>query len=140
MPDIEYLRPPGRKKYKCIAKHQSQASSEHSRWIDMNIEKHTFDNADYGNFAHSQGLASWICTSQGNMYGLQQDYSDVGTDKQQFAFFQKPANLHDEWHGFPIIPFSKTRYAISDNLLKRWVDEEVISADDIPTILKKKRI
>ncbi len=140
MPDIEYKRPDGRKKYLSIAKHQANANNRHSKWISMNIERDLFDYADYGNFDKiDNGDLSWAC-QEGNLWSLQQDRSNVGQNKEQFGFFQKPANQNDEWHGFPIIPFSKKRYLISEILLKRWVSIGIITENDVPAILNKKRI
>ena len=140
MADIEYIRPEGRKKYLSISKHQANANNNYSKWINMNIERDLFDYADYGNFQkNDNGNLSWACRA-GNLWSLNPDRSSVGQNKEQFGFFQKPANQNEEWHGFPIIPFSKSRYSISDNLLDRWVQFGVISEDDVPAILNKKRI
>ena len=140
MPDIIYNRPEGRKKYISIAKHQSNANNSHSKWISMNIERDLFDYSDYGNFEKIENInLNWTCQA-GQMWSLNRDCSNVGTDRQQFGFFQKPANENDEWHGFPIIPYSKSRYNLSENLLERWVNEGIISEDDVPNIINKRRI
>ncbi len=139
MSNIIYNRPESRKKYISISKHQKNARNNHSKWKSINIERDLFDYADYGNFEKQEGFDSWICSS-GNMWALQEDRSSVGTDKQQFGFFQAPSNDNGEWHGFPIIPFSESRYNISTNLLERWIREGVISEDDIPNIKKRRRI
>jgi hypothetical protein len=140
MPDIIYTRPAHRKRYISIAKHQSTAINKHSKWVSINMERDLFDYADYGNFQKLDNTnLSWIC-QVGNMWSLCQDRSSVGTQQQQFGYFQKPANVHDEWHGFPVIPFSKKRYNLSDNLLERWINEGIINEDDVPNIMNKKRI
>lgn len=139
MPDLVYNRPANRKKYISSAKHQANAQNPFSKWINMNVERNIFDFADYGNFQKLDNHISWTCTS-GNMYGLNQNRDEVGTERQQFGFFQKPSNVDGEWHGFPIIPFSQDRYNISDALLDRWVNEGVLNVDDVPNIMKKKRI
>lgn len=140
MPTIEYTRPEGRRKYLSIAKHQSNANNNHSKWVSMNVEKDLFDYADYGNFRKAEShTLSWLCAA-GNLWSLQPNKSDVGKGKEQFGFFQKPTNLNGEWHGFPIIPFSKSRYNLTEGLIKRWVDEGVIDEDDVPAIMNKRRI
>lgn len=140
MPNIPYNRPEGRKRYLSIAKHQANASNSHSKWISINIERDLFDYSDYGNFEKiDNGNLCWSCQA-GHMWSLNSDRSDVGTDKQQFGFFQKPANPNDEWHGFPIVPYSKSRYDLSESLLERWVISGIIKEDDVPNIIKKRRI
>lgn len=106
----------------------------------MNIEKDLFDYADYGNFQKTEnGNLSWACEA-GHLWSLNSNKTNVGKQKEQFGFFQKPANQNDEWHGFPIVPFSKSRYKLSNSLIKRWVREGVIHEDDVPAIMNKKRI
>jgi hypothetical protein len=140
MPDIIYSRPTHRKRYLSIGKHQSNANEKHSRWISIIIERDLFDFADYGNFEKNEGNnLSWVCQT-GNMWSLNQDRSSVGTMNQQFGFFQKPTNPNDEWHGYPVIPFSKSRLHISETLLERWVNEGVLNIEDVPNIMNKRRI
>lgn len=140
MPDLIYERPEGRRSYLSTAKHQFNAQNEHAKWISINIERDLFDYADYGNYQKEPDTnIGWICIS-GNMFSLQQDRSSVGRDMEQFGFFQAPANPQGEWHGFPIIPFSKSRYNISDELLEQWVNEGIIEEDEVSMIIKKKRI
>lgn len=142
MPDIQYIRTDGRRKYISIAKHQSIARNKYAKWLSLDIERSLFDYADYGGFIGievGENNDSWVC-DKGNMWALQKNRTDVGSNKEQFGFFQKPSNENDEWHGFPIIPFSKSRYCISEKLLQRWIEENVITEDDIPAIIKKKRI
>ncbi len=140
MPDIKYKRPEGKKKYLSIAKHQSKTKNKYAKWISMNVERDLFDYADYGNFQKKDyGNLEWKC-DVGNLWSLQADRSTVGQDGEQFGFFEKPVNQNGEWHGFPIIPFSKSRYKLSNSLIIRWVKDGVINQDDVPAILNKKRI
>lgn len=140
MPDIIYLRPDGRRKYLSINKHQATTRGKHSKWVSINIEKDLFDYADYGNYTKTPNTnLSWIC-SKGNMWGIMQDRSSIGTNNQQFGFFQQPVNVNDEWHGYPVIPFSKERLNIPNDLLIRLVTDGILDTDDIPMIIKKKRI
>lgn len=145
MPDLIYNRPIHRKKYISIHKHQRNTHNTYSKWVSINVEKDIFDYADFGNLKKSENpndnlnMISWTCVS-GNMWGLQHDYSDVGTEKQQFGFFVRPVNINDEWHGYPMIPFSNSLYFISDELLIAWAENNIITVDDIPMIKAKKRI
>jgi len=140
MPDIIYNRPIGHKKYISIAKHQVNANNSHSKWMSVNIEKDMFDYADYGNYMKLSNVnLSWSCSND-NLWSILEDRTSVGKTNEQFGFFQKPVNQNDEWHGFPIVPFSKSRYKLTNELLRRWVVDGIINEDDVPMILKKKRI
>lgn len=140
MPDIIYNRPQGRRKYISISKHQRTGIGQFSKWINVNIEKDMFDYSDYGNYLKlpAQNI-SWIC-SKGNLWAVMEDKSSVGTRSEQFGFFQQPVNVNDEWHRYPVIPFSQERLNIPKDLLERWVADGIIDSDDVPMILKKKRI
>lgn len=140
MPDITYNRPNGRKRYLSIGKHQSVTRNRFSKWISINVERDCFDYADYGNYTKTPNThLSWTCAN-GNMWSIKQDRSAIGVDNEQFGFFQCPVNPNDEWHGYPVVPFSQERLSICDLLLQRWVAESIIDIDDIPMIIKKKRI
>lgn len=140
MPDFIYNRPANRKKYLSINKHQATTGGSHSKWLSINVEKDMFDYSDYGNYHKTANQnTSWIC-SLGNLWAIKEDKSSVGTREEQFGFFQQPVNVNDEWHGYPVIPFSQVRLNICDNLLKRWVADGILDIDDIAMILKKKRI
>jgi hypothetical protein len=139
MPNLPYNRPEGRRQYLSIAKHQFHAANNHSKWLNINIERLVFDNADYGGFNHVNPQLAWS-DHNGNLWGLLQNLADVGSQRQQFGYFENPNLPNHQWHGFPIIPFSQSRYSISDGLLTRWVLEGVLDQDDVPALLKKKRI
>lgn len=139
MHDIPYIRPNGRKKYISTIKHQRNANNSHNKWNDVRTERNTFDVADYGNFELEEGKLSWI-NDDGNMYGFLQGFPSVGINSEQFGFFQNPGNPSLEWHGFPIVPFSKSRYSISKSLFETWVNIGYISEEDIPSIMNKRRI
>ena len=128
MPNILYARPNRARQYLSIEKHQRHANNMHAKWESIPIERQTFDAADYGN--HSR--------TDGELWGVLQNYERVGVDGEQFGFFGRPRNATDAWHGFPVVPFNKhkkgQRYHISIELLNRWVEEHVIDEDDIPTI------
>lgn len=141
MANISYNRPGRQRQYLSIAKHQVHANNNHAKWINVNTERQTFDNADYGNFDHSVNppSLSWIDIT-GNMWGFLQNYVEVGTAREQFGYFENPNNPALEWHGFPVIPFSKSRYSISATLINLWVTSGYMDEDDVPALLNKRRL
>lgn len=138
MPNIDYNRPNKARQYISITKHQSIAVNKYSKWINVAIERAVFDNADNGTLDQSQGIA-WL-DSTGNMWGFLQHFAVIGLNGEQFGFFDNPNNPALRWHGFPVIPFSNSRYSINSELLERWVAEGVFDQDDIPVLLAKRRI
>lgn len=143
MPNLEYIRSVGKKKYLSIEKHQPTASNTHAKWESIAIERDLFDFADFGNFDKIDDpvkYIEWQCPESLNMWSIGKSKESVGKNKEQFGFFQKPVNVNEPWHGFPIVPFSKSRYKISERLFNLWVHHDIIAKDDIPSILKKKRI
>lgn len=139
MPDFPYQRNNRTRQYLSIEKHQRTARNDYSKWINMNVERQTFDTADYGDFSLSIGSISWL-DSNGNLWGFLEGFPDLGTARQQFGYFENPNNPVLEWHGFPIIPFSKDRYRINDELLELWVNDGFLDQDDIPALINKRRI
>ena len=140
MADIPYNRPQGRRQYVSTAKHQAHSTNKHSnKWTSVNIERQVFDIADYGGYDHSNPQVSWT-DSNGNMWGFLNGFATVGLNGEQFGYFENPNNEVLQWHGFPIIPFSQSRYAICNILLTLWVNSGFFDEDDIPALLNKKRI
>jgi len=141
MANIPYNRPGRQRQYLSITKHQSIANNSHSKWISVSVERLTFDNADYGHFNHniSPPAISWTDIT-GHMWGFLQNYSEVGMNREQFGYFENPYNSALRWHGFPVIPFSQTRYCISNTLITLWVDLGLMDQDDVPALLNKKRL
>lgn len=137
MANIVYQRPIGRRKYLSISKHFAHARNGYSKWLDINIERNTFDCADYGNFSHLVSDESWT-DSNGNLWGFLQNFPDVGVDGEQFGFFPVTQNTTDEWHGYPIIPFVEKE--LSQELLQSWVDDQVIDEDDVTQIIHKRKV
>lgn len=139
MPDIQYIRPVGRRIYTSTAKHQRHAHNNHSKWVSVPIEQQTFDAADYGNHHQATGNLPWE-NGDGNFWGFLFNFPEVGTEKQQFGYFVNSNNPVNYWHGYPAIPFSKKRLFISQELIARWVDEGFLEEDDVEDLLKQKRI
>lgn len=137
MPNINYDRENRDRQYISIQKHHRNARNEYSKWFSLELEKDTFDAADYGNHEHREGDESWA-DDRGNLWGFLENFPDVGTEGEQFGFFQQVRNPTDRWHGFPIIPFQKKR--ISDELLAFWLENNYIDEHYIQTLLKRKKL
>ena len=137
MPEIKYNRP-GRRNYISIHKHQRTSGSRFSKWLSIDIEKRTFDNADYGNFTHLPGGIAWLDGSV--LWGFLINQQVLGMGGEQFGYFIGQVNPALEWHGYPVIPFSIPRFNISTILIERWVREGVLDQDDVPALMNKKRI
>lgn len=109
-----YIRNSRQRQYQGLLKHSNNASQNNSRWINYNIEKQTFDNADFGmpnaslnSLAHPV-LNSWEDQNQ-NLWGFHiqaNSFQIIGMEKEQFGFFPKPQNSTDNWHGYPIMPLT----------------------------------
>lgn len=139
MPDID-LSDSSDKKYLSISKHQKNANNPHSKWETVNLEIETFNNGDRGSLDGSKN-ASWFC--QTNLWGFSKADNNikiVGTEKQQFGFFETPQNLTDHWHGYPIIPskIKTNKHYICKSLLAKWEHDNHFTADEIVTISKGK--
>ena len=138
MPNID-LSTRSNKKYLSISKHQKNARNHHSKWKTIDLEIETFNNGDKGSLDGSD-KESWLCTS--SLWGFckaSNSIKIVGTEKQQFGYFDIPRNTTDHWHGFPVIPFKKqgeTRYDICKSLLDEWVKEKVLTADEVAILTK----
>ncbi|HMG14506.1 MAG TPA: hypothetical protein VK590_03600 [Saprospiraceae bacterium] len=139
MPDIPYNRPGRRRQYLSITKHFFNAVNSYSKWVNVNIDRNTFDYADYGGHTLSPHAVAWI-DDAGNLWGFMPNFTVVGTQKEQFGFFPKTINETDEWHGYPVFPFITKRYNISESLIKRWISERYLDVDDIPSLVNKKKI
>jgi len=140
MPNVRFNRPPGRRTYVSIQKHHYTAENDHSKWIDRHFEFRTFDCADYGNLdAVAGALPSWI-DAAGNLWGVQNNKPSVGLYGEHFGFFPATVNPGDDWHGFPLFPFARGQKDIPNEIFQIWEALNIISPDDIPALIKKKRI
>lgn len=148
MMDKRIVRPAGEKPYKSLHKHYHNSADDASKWISRDIEERVFNNADYGSITgeklededdNGDEVKSWV-DSNGNMWGFLMGFDDVGTENQQFGFFDSPVNQNDDWHGFPVLPFTKKRYRICKELIIRWVRDGLLKEDEIPSLKKGLRI
>jgi hypothetical protein len=139
LPDFDVNRPGRARQYKSIQKHhKTSRSPKASKWIDRHRELDTFDVADYGNFTKTPIKNSWEDSNK-NLWGFLQNFTIVGTEKEQFGFFPSPPNVNDRWHGYPVIPFKKG-YEIEKEILDKWVVEGCLDEDDIPSLKARKRL
>ncbi|MGJ0495349.1 hypothetical protein [Aliarcobacter cryaerophilus] len=139
MPEID-LSHRSNKKYLSIPKHQKNARNDHSKWETIDLEIETFNNGDNGSIDGTI-KESWLC--QTNLWGFSKNNDGVkivGTEKQQFGFFETPRNETDHWHGYPIIPFKskEKKHDICKSLLNKWKDGEVLTSDEIANLVKGK--
>ncbi|GEM_PF-2923478 len=140
MADIEYPRGEGKKKYLSRSKHMANAHNKYSKWLSVNIERMVFDIADNGSFENPcLEPDPWIDDNR-NMWGFLDGLLSIGTKNEQFGYFENPGNPVNHWHGFPIIPFSGTRYDICPALIRRWIIEGHLDEEDIPTLYQRRRI
>lgn len=137
MTEIRYTRPGRQRQYVSIKKHFSTAKNTHSKWKSVQIERDTFDAADYGNHNKNLGYPPWEDDS-GNLWGFLDNFQIIGEDKEQFGFFPIPTNQSDPWHGYPIVPFKKRK--ISEKLLKLWIDGNYMDGDDVNNLISGKRL
>lgn len=138
MPNIEYNRAGRPRQYISIQKHHHTSRWKNaSKWISYDIEKDTFDAADYGNHNRTEDDQPWL-DDRGNLWGFLNDLIDVGSKGEVFGFFDRPRNISDRWHGYPIFPFAPK--AIPRMLIQHWIDEEILDEDDIISLIKKKKM
>ena len=137
MPNIPVARPGRKRQYLSIHKHQaSNTNKKWSKWVNINVEKDTFDAADYGNFNKMPGNDSWEDDVM-NLWGVLPGFDYVGTKKQQFGFFPKTQNPTDAWHGYPV---NHDYRNMKKSLVEFFVEKGIIDSDDVPALLKGKKL
>lgn len=135
------IRQAGRRQYCGIQKHHRTSTDRNaSKWVDCPIECRTFDAADFGSLdAIDHGGPSWIDV-EGNLWGVLLGKPKVGINGEQFGFFWAETNPNPQYHGFPLFPFANGCKPIPDVVFNIWERLGLISRDDIPTMIKKKKI
>ena len=137
MPNID-LSNRSDKKYLSISKHQKNARNDYSKWESIDLEIETFNNGNKGSIDGTV-QESWLC--QSNLWGFLKENNIVkivGTENQQFGFFETPRNKTDHWHGYPIRPFKsrEKKHHICNELLEKWVEDNHFTEDEIATLSK----
>lgn len=87
---------------------------EKNKWcLKRNEQYEVFRLADEGN---------WLDGDPDGLYSIVDNGREIlGKNGERIAFFPKPQNENDAWHGYP-----KSNPPISDGLIERWHDENVI--------------
>lgn len=76
----------------------------------------------------------WNCKVNKGLFSILSNGNEIlGENEERLAFFPNPQNSSDSWHGFPI---SSADYDISDELIKQWINAEVIDIRISIKILK----
>lgn len=88
--------------------------NEKSRWcLKRNEQYEVFRLADEG---------VWMDTESNGLYSIVDNGKEVlGKDNERIAFFPKPPNDAEPWHGYP-----KSNSQISDELIETWYKNQVI--------------
>ncbi len=143
MGDIRLPTKLGIKSYLSRGKHHySSINKKHSLWISRVLEVETFDTSEVGTMVNSQRI-EWI-DCNGHMWGFIRQDNDiikVGTKKQQFGYFPAVQNPQsDDWHGYPVFPFKEKnkKYDIGNSLLEFWCTNDILSEDEIATLIEGK--
>ena len=102
--------------YKPVGYHNRGAAKrvDKSKWrLKLNEQYEVFRLADEGDWmdAESEGLYSIVDKGK----------EVLGENSERIAFFPKPQNDADPWHGYP-----KNNPLISDELLETWYQNQVI--------------
>lgn len=102
--------------YKPVGYHNNGAAKrvDKSKWrLKLNEQYEVFRLADEGDWmdAESEGLYSIVDKGK----------EVLGENSERIAFFPKPQNDADPWHGYP-----KNNPLISDELLETWYQNQVI--------------
>lgn len=102
--------------YKPIGYHNRVAAhrDEKNKWcLKRNEQYEVFRLADEEN---------WLDDAPDGLYSIVDNGREVlGEKGERVAFFPKPQNENDTWHGYP-----KSNPPISDGLIERWYGEHVI--------------
>jgi hypothetical protein len=114
--------------YKPLFYHNKSAkkNSDKTRWVlKKNEQFEVFKVSDEGN---------WECNSNnGNFSILSNGDIILGENEERLAFFPKPSNTSDVWHGYPV---ESSKYEPSETLVDKWLEDEVIDDRVYIKILK----
>lgn len=122
--------------YLSINYHRSASGtkSEKALWnIARPEECHVFCTAEFHSWQDWLGN-HWAVAASGE--------PDYGTQRERLAYFPKPANSADTWHGYPVDSRrgSKLRHAPPpDDLVRKWHESGRISFVDQQRILRRRR-
>lgn len=119
-----------------------------TKWVITAYEEYeVFNSADEHAFGHCVLLSSshgvdycWMNDDFSGLYGFKSITEDgkirlalLGENGERFGFFPKIVNITDNWHGYPV-----SSEKIGNNLLKYWLDLNLISPIDYQRALRRK--
>jgi hypothetical protein len=117
-------------KYRPMSYHgvKAKKSKDKSRWNHpVYAEYHVFNLADEhdGNIG-SDGIIDrrWVDDDGKGLYSLVDDCKVIlGKDNEErFAYFRKPINTSDPWHGYPVDGLE-----IGEELIEYWYKKKIIT-------------
>jgi len=66
----------------------------------------------------------WECNSNDGIFSILSNGEIIlGENEERLAFFPKPTNTNDAWHGYPIV---SSEYEPSETLVDKWLEDEII--------------
>ena len=95
--------------------------SDKTRWaLPQDQQYEVFEIAD----TPIEDVPCWMNDDQSGLYGMIDGCEKVlGKDNEEhLAFFPKPANAIDPWHGYPTDSMD-----LGDDLIKFWLEKKLIS-------------
>ena len=106
----------------------AKRNKDKTRWrYPVSAEYHVFNLADeHDGKVGKDGIIDkrWINDDGKGLYSLADDCRVIlGKDNEErFAYFKKPSNVNDPWHGYPI-----DNTDIGEELIEYWYEKKVIS-------------
>lgn len=114
--------------YEPVFYHNKSAkkNSHKTRWI---LKK----NEQYDVFKISDEK-EWECNSNNGNFSILCNAEIIfGDNEERLAFFPKPSNAIDVWHGYPV---NSSEYEPSETLIGKWLKDKVIDDRIYIKILK----
>lgn len=101
--------------------------ADKSRWAyPTSAEYHVFNLADeHQEEMDENGIKDirWMNDNDSGLFSMVDDCSEIlGKDEERLAFFPKPMNEADPWHGYPVDSSD-----LGENLIEYWHNKELIS-------------
>ena len=112
--------------YQPVSYHNPTARKrdDKNRWVLTQSEQYeVFEIADTPD-SSKEGRKCWMNDDGKGLYSMLDgcDYILGKDNEERLAFFPKPANEQDSWHGYPIDSAN-----IGDNLVEYWKNMQLIS-------------
>lgn len=116
-------------KYKPAPYHgvNARRRADKSRWAHpSSAEYYVFNLADEHNGdlnEEGNNDIRWMNDDDSGLYSMVDDCKEIlGKDEERLAFFPKPMNEADSWHGYPVDSSD-----LGENLIEYWHNKELIS-------------